>query len=402
MQLTDRKLKALQPGEKLAEALPGLSGRLIVRVRESGAKEFYFRSRVGGKDVSRKLGDYPATSLADARKAAGKTGGNPAAISAKGTFGDLLDAYVESLEARGKASTKDVKRTLLRAVPEGAAIRRKRAAAVTAEELTDIIAKRIQAGVTTEANRLRSHLSAAFAFGAKRDHDPRKPAEGARFGLTSNPAALILRVKEYERAGDRTLTWDELGDYWRALEPEPPIIKATLRFLLAIGCQRIQQVLRAQWTDVRKDDVLVLIDAKGKGEPRIHVVPIPELAMKELDTLRGYDRPFPVTHFTLADAITRTRGRMTCETFDARDLRRSVETRLADLGVNRETLAHLLSHGRTGVQAKHYDKAERLDEKRAALDLWCKHLSAAIDRRRNVETVPGKPRQARRPKAKAK
>ena len=48
------------------------------------------------------------------------------------------------------------------------------------------------------------------------------------------------------------------------------------------------------------------------------------------------------------------------------------------------------------------DKAERIDEKRAALDLWCEHLAAAVERRRKVEMAPAPKRQARKPKARAK
>jgi hypothetical protein len=111
-------------------------------------------------------------------------------------------------------------------------------------------------------------------------------------------------------------------------------------------------------------------------------VPIPALAQAQLDLLAGNERPFPVTHFTLADAISRASKavceKLECEPFDARALRRSVETRLGDLGVSRDTRAHLLSHGRTGIQAQRYDFAERLPEKRDALELWAKHLQKAI------------------------
>jgi hypothetical protein len=53
--------------------------------------------------------------------------------------------------------------------------------------------------------------------------------------------------------------------------------------------------------------------------------------------------------------------------FTAGDLRRTVETRLAALGVPTETRAQLQSHGLGGVQARHYDKHAYTDEKRAAL-----------------------------------
>jgi len=42
-----------------------------------------------------------------------------------------------------------------------------------------------------------------------------------------------------------------------------------------------------------------------------------------------------------------------------------------------------LSHGRTsGVQGKHYERYDYLDEKRAALVLWEKHLARLLKLRR--------------------
>jgi hypothetical protein len=65
--------------------------------------------------------------------------------------------------------------------------------------------------------------------------------------------------------------------------------------------------------------------------------------------------------------------------YQLRDLRRSTETRLASLRVDKETRAQLLSHGRTtGVQNRHYDRWHYLDEKRAALAVWEHHLRAVL------------------------
>ncbi len=67
------------------------------------------------------------------------------------------------------------------------------------------------------------------------------------------------------------------------------------------------------------------------------------------------------------------------EGYQLRDLRRTTETRLASLRVDKETRAQLLSHGRTtGVQNRHYDRWHYLDEKRAALSVWEHHLRAVL------------------------
>jgi hypothetical protein len=56
-------------------------------------------------------------------------------------------------------------------------------------------------------------------------------------------------------------------------------------------------------------------------------------------------------------------------TFTARDIRRTVETRLSAAGVSLEDRGYLQSHGLGGVQARHYDRHKRLKETRAALEL---------------------------------
>lgn len=49
-------------------------------------------------------------------------------------------------------------------------------------------------------------------------------------------------------------------------------------------------------------------------------------------------------------------------------LRRTVETRLAAAGVTSDVRAHLQSHGLGGVQTRHYDRHDYLEEKRLALE----------------------------------
>jgi len=56
--------------------------------------------------------------------------------------------------------------------------------------------------------------------------------------------------------------------------------------------------------------------------------------------------------------------------FTWRNLRATVETQLAAMGITQERRAWLLSHGRSGVQAKHYDRYSYLSEKRQDLDRW--------------------------------
>jgi Arm DNA-binding domain len=282
--LTERSISALKPGEKRSERLREVPGVLLVRMSEAGTREFFYRSRAGGIDRTQKVGEHGATSLLEARKKARALAGNPVALEAPGTFGDLLGAYVGHLKAQDKVSAADVERTLLRALPAEDALRKRRASAITSRDVTAIIARRLREGVTVEANRLRSHLSAAFKFGMHADYNPARAAvDGVRFGITANPVAPVARIDEHaatngEPPAPRVLSWKELGAYWRAIDAESEVIGATLRFNLAIGGQRIQQVLRAAGSDIEKRNpevnmgVLRIVDTKRRGKPRRHVL----------------------------------------------------------------------------------------------------------------------------------
>jgi integrase len=62
------------------------------------------------------------------------------------------------------------------------------------------------------------------------------------------------------------------------------------------------------------------------------------------------------------------------------DLRRTVETRLAELRIPKEIRDRVLNHIPTDVGSKHYNKHDYADEKREALNRWGIALDAIIDR----------------------
>jgi integrase len=89
----------------------------------------------------------------------------------------------------------------------------------------------------------------------------------------------------------------------------------------------------------------------------------------------------PTTPFTLTTEVREIAAAMLAareagEPFSLRDVRRTVETTLAGLGVSQDVRAQLLSHGLSGVQHKHYDRHDYRPEKRAALERWGQWLTA--------------------------
>jgi integrase len=61
------------------------------------------------------------------------------------------------------------------------------------------------------------------------------------------------------------------------------------------------------------------------------------------------------------------------------DLRRTLRTGLAELGVNFEVAERVLNHAMPGLQAV-YNRHNYLAEKRAALTLWAQHVLALTEK----------------------
>ena len=71
------------------------------------------------------------------------------------------------------------------------------------------------------------------------------------------------------------------------------------------------------------------------------------------------------------------------------DLRRTLATRLAELGIAKEDRDAVLNHTPRDVGKKHYDLYEREREKRGALELWALTLTEVLEKeKRGPKVVP--------------
>lgn len=410
-------------------AVAAVIGRLFLDLRTSGAKVFLYRCYVGGKRQFITLGRYGQQGLtlegarARARELAEilrKHGdvreylqreeeGTRRARRAEelirtrqGTFQQLLAAYVENLVRTDRRSRKEVEGALRRHVIEPFPdLLSRRAVDIEPQDVHKILRRVASLGHTRTVNKLRAYLHAAFAFGATAEYDPRQlgGAEVAGFGLERNPATLTKRVAEFDQAGERALGRRELLAYVANLDRVPnEAVRAFLRAHILLGGQRIVQLLRLTWADINLDaGTLKLRDAKGRGAvERDHILPISPAVREGLEKAPRFSTEFVfstdvdthINNATVSKVVAKYAEwlgeHQQVESFSASDLRRTAETHLAQLGVSKEHRAHLLSHGREGVQARHYDKYLYLREKREALERWERYLAGD----RGAEILP--------------
>ncbi|WP_412071630.1 tyrosine-type recombinase/integrase [Pseudomonas fluorescens] len=378
----------MKPEEREYTVSDGRSARgegvLMLRVRPTGTKEFYFQRRLDGKKIKTKLGTWPAMSLTGARDLCRV---EKEVVIAAGTFQNLLDAYTNKLEGEGAASASDVKWSLKHYVADPFPNLASRPAALIGPgEIRDILAKMINAGVTTYCNRVRSQLHAAFQVGLEQEFNPRSYQKTAlKFGLNSNPVTSVPVQADWERPGDRALSTDELARLWQMLPEHLTLVTSELlKFLIASGGQRPEQLLASERRHYFKDH-LVIRNKKGReGERSLHAVPYNTLMRRSLKVMDEISEtsiyPFEgkvegkALHTqSLSRAVTKLYGRHTDKfngPFTLRDIRRTCKTLMGVAGLSKEVRDRIQGHAFSDVSSKHYDRHDYFKEKQQGLLRW--------------------------------
>jgi integrase len=302
----------------------------------------------------------------------------------KGSVNQLFDGYLAHMESSGKRSVKEVARSLQTdARPHLGGLP---AREITPAHIRDILYRLIRRDAPVQANRLRSHLRAAFQWGVYHDNNPRSVGAEVLFQLDRNPVDAVPKDASVESVGDRALSWEEIVQIWHD-ERLPLIHRLAVRLLLATGGQRPGEVTEARFDefDVRAR-VWTLPPSRTKNK-RYHLVPLTDLAIEIVETLHLFNSslgpflfpargqpPRPQNKSTLPQAVHAYCQDTEIQAWTPKDLRRTVKTRMGELGIAKAVRDHIQNHALVDVSARHYDRYDYLPEKREALETWCKHL----------------------------
>ena len=217
---------------------------------------------------------------------------------------DLLQAYVEQLIRDGKDSADEVRRAfdtnILQACPHIAA---KKARDVTPDDICDILVSIIDRGARAQADKVRSYLNTAFNEGASADYDPARRGR-KRFNLEHNPVTLTRKDKDAQQTHDRVLADSELRELYLNIQKanKVGIINACLvRMMIATAGQRPKMLIRTTWKDYDFERrTITLVERKGKGKPRAHVIPFTARAMRIMRIVQAHNGDLPGPFYTAA------------------------------------------------------------------------------------------------------
>lgn len=432
--LTDKRLEKLtaRPGERV-EIADTLVRELRVRVGKSGKKSWSMFYRVALPDGRRgamkrlNLGTYPGVSLSDARDKARQAleaadkGIDPAAVRAEeneqrqtrafevvfdrfvelhvkqntkeGRFARDRAAMLEKAKADGTINQlKGPKKKLGRVAAEriiadnalphwrGRLVETIRRAEVH-DLLDDVIAEE---GVAL-ARELRKHLTKLFNWAADRGYMPASPMAGLRRPeLGYSARERVLSMEELRRV------WDAAGELGYPFGP-------AYRLLILTG-QRRSEIAEMERSWIDRDLRAVETPASRYKTGTAQVYPLSAPAWAIVDDLpqwnagdcmfstTGGERP--ISGFSkakerldekIAELEVKARAKglevLPMQPWTVHDLRRSVATHMARLGIAQEHIERVLGHVVAGV-AGTYNRYSYLDEKRAALEAWGKLWTA--------------------------
>jgi integrase len=360
--LTDLAVARLKDqGEVWDTLLPAFGIRIgartktwIVATRRPGARH----------PVRLRIGAYPELGVAEARAKAREmlAGGAPAAPV---LFKDQIEPFLQHGRSRKGRPLRSASLRVYRVILNGTAqpLHGKAIADIRRRDIADLLATVERSSGAPMASLTRATLGRLWSWMLATDRADASPVAGA-------PSYEVPKRS-------RVLSDAELRALWAATE-EPVHYHLIVRLLLLTGCRR-GEVGGMRWNEL--DGSIWTIPSSRAKNHRQLVLPLPQQAVRELERaprLAGRDCLFGQGSRGFAGWST-AKARLDKDlrfnaSWSSHDLRRTVETRLAGLGIVKEVRSRILNHD-VGAIEDAYQHHDFMVEKRQALQMWADELA---------------------------
>lgn len=365
--------------------LPGFG----VRIRAGGKRTWIAQYRLGSKQRRMTLGTLEALNETEARKRARTAlskvhlGHDPqmekveVRAQAAVTLANAVENYLARAERKLKPrSFVEVKRHLRQ---HWGSLAQFAMAKIHRPDVAGRLATIARENGPVAANRARAALSALFSWAIGEGLTDVNPVIG-----TNKPVDEISR--------DRVLSDEELSLIWKhAGEGEYGSI---IRVLVLTG-QRREEVGGMLWRELHLDTKTWSIEAGRTKNGLPHDVPLSPLAVSVLEGInrrekrdlvfgagegafQGWSNAKAALDLRIAGAIAQLHGdEQKFNAWRLHDIRRTVATRMGDIGVQPHVVEAVLNHvsGNKAGVAGIYNRASYATEKRQALDLWAGYVT---------------------------
>jgi integrase len=295
---------------------------------------------------------------------------------------DRLIAEYAKRRLKGRLRTADhIERRIRRAL---AHVMKRKATDLLRRDLRQLLDAVADQGHETEAEKQRSVVQPMFRWALKQDHIEIDPSAG---------------LSPYNRsvARERVLDHNEIRLLWSWLGTGdmPSHIADIIKLQLCLGA-RVGEVCGMMAEELKRDDaghVLWILPATRSKNGSSRITPIKGLALEIIEPRwkaagEGDGPLFASLSGTtpraniVGTAIIVRRRRTPIASFTSHDLRRTVATEMAKLGLPLDLVATVLGQeaggGETRVLRKHYVHDQFVDRKTGALAQWDRRLRSIL------------------------
>lgn len=375
-----------EPGKRVVYSIDGITG-LRLYIEPTGRRTWYYEYKVAGRRNRMHIGDASVVSLSDARSHAMdmrrdvELGEDPkqreieqkvAAKREAFTFRHLFEKWLaahqhlKGLKERVRTLEADVL-PMLEDCPVDE---------VSKRDVIDVIDTIANRGARIHADHVAAYLSAIFNWGMDEELCEINPAHRIRKRGNAKPRERVLNDNELARI------WNAL-DGGKETSGIAEVTCAALKLALLTG-QRRGEIVAARCADCNLDAAVWTIPAERTKNGKTHVVPLSELALDivrfQLEDNRGGEFLFPAATVTAdtphlhprsaSKALEKVCRSLEMEGVSMHCFRRTLATRLGDMGVTGDVISRILNHAPRDVTSRHYNHARMMTQMREALSRW--------------------------------
>jgi integrase len=348
-------------------------------VTPGGHRALYAAGRLNGKLTWTKIGDVGVITLVEARQRAKvaqlamqrgeppkiKPEPKPAKTTQVLTFAKLARQYQEQ-HCEKLRNYRRISADIDHLVREWGS---RPAADISRGDVLELLDRvRVSRGPGAARNTVFGALAPMMTYACERDLLKASPCFGLR----------MTRLLGAKVARERVLSPGETRAVWSSLLTVDANFATVVKLLLLTGCRR-SEIADLRWSEVSFGERLITIPAERMKAGKAHQIPMSPLVVELLRAVPRrlhQDRVFPTFRFALQKQ--RLDAASGVQNYVLHDLRRTLRTGLAELGVDATVAERVLAHVPGGIIAV-YDRASYRDRVREALERWERHLLSIVE-----------------------
>jgi len=356
----------------------------LIRLDAGGTirRSFIIQYRVGKQQRKLKLGDAAKINVDQARKKAEQLfaqitlGNDPAAekdaartAAAAMTFSAAAERYLKLKAEKLRPSSLRMATLYLTSAHYFPTFHKKPLNSITRSDVSRRLDTLYVDSGPESASRAQAHLLAFFAWCMTRGHCEQNP---------------VINTETYKQGPgrDRVLNDDELRNVWNACQDDD--FGKIVRLLILTGCRR-QEIGGLRWSEIDLDAGTITLPKDRTKNGREHMLTLPKMAMAIIRSgphRVGRDHLFgergdgfgswQYAKRLLKDGIGKE--------WRLHDLRRSVATHMAEIGIEPHIIEAALNHasGHKAGVAGIYNPASYAKQMKVALAVWADHVASIV------------------------